>query len=192
MGEIRVSCASLASIKIDDRYLLLLNKRSYKSGRMVYTPIGGALEYLPNGKKFLDNLGVKYERKTPDLRFTMDDDNLDLFKFWFSKGIDRERDVIRELREEMIEEENIFETLELNDVEASYIRTETPTNTINGVINHFFFEIYEVNFSQEKIEVIKEHINNQYIEKLMSEQEIKRGFTVDNIEIGNNVKSILL
>ena len=44
MSEIRISCASLASIKIDNKYLLLLNKRSYKQGKMVYTPIGGALE----------------------------------------------------------------------------------------------------------------------------------------------------
>jgi DNA gyrase subunit A len=96
---------------IDGKYLLLLNKRSYKEGRMVYTPIGGALEYLPKAKGFLDNLGAKYERETPDLRFKMDSENLDLFKFWFEKGIDRERDVVRELTEEMIEEENIVVSL---------------------------------------------------------------------------------
>jgi hypothetical protein len=194
MSEIRISCASLASIIIEDKYLLLLNKSSYKQGRIVYTPIGGALEYLPKGKGFLDNLGVRYERETPDLRFKMDSDNLDLFKFWFEKGIDRERDIVRELKEEMIEEENIFDTLNSNDFDISYIGTETPINEIKGVLNNFFFEIYNVDFSEKKINEIKDYINNQgQIKKaiLVTEQEIKNGLTIDKIEIGNNAKSIL-
>ena len=85
MSEIRVSCAAFASIMIDGKYLLMLNKRSYKEGRMVYTPIGGALEYLPIGKEFLDNLDVKYERQTPDLRFKMDPENIDLLNFGLKK-----------------------------------------------------------------------------------------------------------
>ena len=201
MSEIRISCASLASIMIDGKYLLLLNKRSYKEGRMVYTPIGGALEYLPKGKAFLDNLGARYERETPDLRFKMDSENLDLFKFWFEKGIDRERDVVRELTEEMIEEENIFDTLDSKDFEISYLRTETPVQDIRGLMNNFFFEIYNVEFSEEKINEIKDYIhfnwvrdNNKDVVKkaiLVTEQEIKNGLTVNKIEIGNNAKSIL-
>lgn len=201
MSEIRISCASLASIMIDGKYLLLLNKRSYKEGRMVYTPIGGALEYLPKGKGFLDNLGARYERETPDLRFKMDSENLDLFKFWFEKGIDRERDVVRELTEEMIEEENIFDTLDSKDFEISYLRTETPVQDIRGLMNNFFFEIYNVEFSEEKINEIKDYIhfnwvrdNNKDVVKkaiLVTEQEIKNGLTVNKIEIGNNAKSIL-
>ncbi len=194
MSEIRISCASLASIMIDGKYLLLLNKRSYKEGRMVYTPIGGALEYLPKAKGFLDNLGAKYERETPDLRFKMDSENLDLFKFWFEKGIDRERDVVRELTEEMIEEENIFDTLDSTELDISYLRTETPINPIKGVLNNFFFEIYDVDFSPRKVNEIKNYINNQgQVKKaiLVTEQEIKNGLTIDKIEIGNNAKSIL-
>lgn len=194
MSEIRVSCASLASIMIDGKYLLLLNKRSYKEGRMVYTPIGGALEYLPKGKAFLDNLGARYERETPDLRLRIDSENLDLFKFWFEKGIDRERDVVRELKEEMIEEENIFNSLDDSDLEVSYIKTETPINPIKGILNNFFFEIYDVKFSNEKINEIKDYINKQGKVKkaiLVTEKEIKNGLTIDKIEIGNNAKSII-
>ena len=194
MSEIRISCASLASIMVDGKYLLLLNKRSYKEGRMVYTPIGGALEYLPKGKAFLDNLGARYERETPDLRFKMDSENIDLFKLWFEKGIDRERDVVRELTEEMIEEENIFDTLDESEFDISYIRTETPINPIKGVLNNFFFEIYNVDFSPKKINEIKDYISNQgQVKKaiLVTEQEIKNGLTIDKIEIGNNAKSIL-
>jgi len=194
MSEIRISCAALASIMIDGKYLLLLNKRSYREGRIVYTPIGGALEYLPSGKAFLDNLGARYERETPDLRFKMDSENLELFKFWFEKGIDRERDVVRELTEEMIEEENIFDTLNSNDYDISYLRTETPINPYKGIMNNFFFEIYDVRFSEEKINVIKDYINNQgQVKKaiLVTEKEIKNGLTINKIEIGNNAKSIL-
>ena len=194
MSEIRISCAALASIMIDGKYLLLLNKRSYREGRIVYTPIGGALEYLPSGKAFLDNLGARYERETPDLRFKMDSENLELFKFWFEKGIDRERDVVRELTEEMIEEENIFDTLNSNDYDISYLRTETPINPYKGIMNNFFFEIYDVRFSEEKINEIKDYINNQgQVKKaiLVTEKEIKNGLTINKIEIGNNAKSIL-
>ena len=194
MSEIRISCASLSSITIDDKYLLLLNKRAYKDGRMVYTPIGGALEYLPNGKKFLDNLGAKYERETPDLRFKIDSDNLDLFKFWFGKGIDRERDILRELKEEMIDEEDIIQSLSPNDLEISYIKTETPVIELKGLINHFFFEIYDVAFSKEKTDEIKIFISKQKDLKkvlLVTEKEIRNGLTSDKIEIGSSAKSIL-
>lgn len=193
MSEIRVSCAALASIMIDGKYLLMLNKRSYKEGRMVYTPIGGALEYLPKGKDFLDNLDVKYERQTPDLRFKMNPENIDLFKFWFEKRIDRECDIVRELREEMIDEENIFDSLEPEDIEISYVGLDTPIKEMNGMINNFFFEIYDVEFSEEKVKEIKEYISNQELQKLIlvTENEIKNGFTIDKIEIGDNTKSIL-
>ncbi len=192
MSEVRISCASLASIKIDNKYLLLLNKRSYKQGRIVYTPIGGALEYHPNGKKFLDNLGVRYERETPDLRFKMDSENLELFRYWFEKSIDRENDITRELIEEMVDEENIFKSLDIKDFTTKYIRTETPIKEIDGVSNYFFFEIYNVTFTGDKITEIKEYIkkNNDKI-ILVSDMEIKNGFTKDNIEIGDNTKSIL-
>ncbi len=192
MSEVRISCASLASIKIDNKYLLLLNKRSYKQGRIVYTPIGGALEYHPNGKKFLDNLGVRYERETPDLRFKMDSENLELFRYWFEKSIDRENDITRELIEEMVDEENIFKSLDIKDFTTKYIRTETPIKEIDGVSNYFFFEIYNVTFTGDKITEIKEYIkkNNDKI-ILVSDMEIKNGFTKDNIEIGDNAKSIL-
>ena len=192
MSEIRISCASLASIKIDNKYLLLLNKRSYKQGKMVYTPIGGALEYHPNGKKFLDNLEVRYERETPDLRFKMDSENLDLFRCWFENCINRENDITRELIEEMVDEEKIFKSLDLKDFTTKYIRTETPIKEIDGVSNYFFFEIYKVTFTKDKITEIKEYIkkNNDKI-ILVSDIEIKNGFTKDNIEIGDNAKSIL-
>jgi hypothetical protein len=124
----------------------------------------------------------------------MDSENLDLFKFWFEKVIDRERDVVRELTEEMIEEENIFDTLDSNDYDISYLRTETPINPYKGIMNNFFFEIYDVEFSEEKINEIKDYISNQgQVKKaiLVTKQEIKNGLTIDKIEIGNNAKSIL-
>ena len=58
--------------------------------------------------------------------------------------------------------------------------------------NYFFFEIYNVTFTKDKITEIKEYIkkNNDKI-ILVSDMEIKNGFTKDNIEIGDNTKSIL-
>lgn len=45
MNKIRISCASLASIKIDGKYLLCINKGALAKGTQLYTPFGGAIEY---------------------------------------------------------------------------------------------------------------------------------------------------
>jgi hypothetical protein len=61
-------------------------------------------------------------------------------------------------------------------------------------MNNFFFEIYDVDFSEEKINEIKDYISNQgQVKKaiLVTGQEIENGLTIDKIEIGNNAKSIL-
>lgn len=192
MNEIRVSCAALAQIKIDNKYLLLMNKRSLGQNKIIYTPVGGALEYLPNGKKFLDNLNVKYERQTPDLRLRMDKDNLELFDFWFSKGIDRERDVFRELKEEMVDEESIIKSLSESDVEIKFIRTEKPVIDIDGLTNHFFYEIYSVEFSDDKLKEINEYIKSQGdVKKVvtLSKEQIENDDF--EFEIGSNCISIL-
>lgn len=93
----------------------------------------------------------------------------------------------------MIDEENIFDSLEPEDIEISYVGLDTPIKEMNGMINNFFFEIYDVEFSEKKVKEIKEYISNQELQKLIlvTEDEIKNGFTIDKIEIGDNTKSIL-
>lgn len=194
MSKIRISCASLASIKINSKYLLLLNKRSLKNGILTYTPIGGALEYLPKGKIFLDNLEAEYERNTPDLRFKMDSSNLDLFDKWFLSKENRETDIVRELIEEMVDEEGIFTSLDINEFKSEFISINKLNRIIDGIPNHFYFEIYNIDFSKSKTDEILDFIKNQgNIKKLIlvTEQEIENGLTNTNTKIGDNANSIL-
>lgn len=89
--KIRISCASLASIKIDYKYetfyLLALNKSQLKKGIKIYTPIGGALEYKDSALNFLNEIEAEFERKTPDLRFITSKNNLQNFTIWFEKRL---------------------------------------------------------------------------------------------------------
>lgn len=194
MSSIRVSCAALAAIIIDGKYLLSLNKRSFNAGRMVYTPFGGALEYHPKAKEFLDSINIEYERDTADLRFRIDMDNLELFNSWFNKNVDRENDISRELIEEMVDEVNIFSELKTNDFKTEYARTDSITTTLNGVLTNFFFEVYSIYFSDAKISEIKYYMENQSSIRniiLVSKEEILTGLTEDGNVIGSNTISIL-
>ena len=148
MNKIRISCASLASIKIDDKYLLCLNKGSLAKGISLYTPFGWAIEYNESALKFLNNLEVEFERKTPDLRLKTDKNNLNLFEIWFGKGIDREVGIERELIEEMVDEENIFDNLKDNDFVSTYIDTVKMNQQRNKYDSYHFFEM--LNFLKVK------------------------------------------
>ena len=119
--KIRVSCAGLASIKIGNKYLLVQNKKSRSKGNIVYGPLGGALEYLPNGKAFLDSLNAEYERETPDLRITIDQSDLDKYEKWFKTTNDREKSAKREVYEELVLEEKILTNLKESDITEKYL-----------------------------------------------------------------------
>lgn len=188
MSKVRISCASLASIKIDNKYLILLNKSAYKNGIMRYSAIGGALEYDTEGRKFLDNLDAEYERSTPDLRLRIDESNLDIFEHWFYKKIGREIGIDRELIEELVDEEGIFDNLNSSDFSSKYITT-VKTKTKREIINYFYFEIYDIKFSDEKVKQIKENIKNSNKLILISEHEFENWNRTD-CEVAGNVKSI--
>lgn len=191
MSEIRISCASFGSIMIEDKYLLLMNKKSYKEGNIIYTPVGGALEYLPEGKLFLDSLGARYERKTPDLRFFMDENNLDLFQYWFERKIDRETDAHRELKEELVDEENILDSLETSDYKSHQLCLVKDKRMWKNNSTHYFFEIWNISFSQEKIDQIIKALDSQKV-ILATESEIKNGITQRGQKISAHSNSILI
>lgn len=189
--KIRISCASLASIKIDGKFLLCLNKSHLKNGLKVYTPFGGAIEY--NDPTYLNELEVEFEREERDLRLYLDKINYSKFIKWFKLKQGREFGIERELQEEMIEEEEIFEYL----VKDGY--TEYVTSFINRVtdisddgLNHRFFEIFSVYFSEEYIEKIYDNLNQSDTHLyLATETEILNLKTDTDIIIGKNSISII-
>ena len=189
--KIRVSCAGFASIELNGKYLLCLNKSQLEQGNQVLTPFGGALEYYPDAKPFLDNLGVEYIRETPDLRLFMERDSLDLFEIWFTKRTDREVTVDRELIEEMVLEEGIFGMLEKSEYTSEYIKTEKINIDVNDIDAFMYFEVFRVKFSLERVKFLFKQIASMNNIKLVSKEEILKGISDDGIKIGTNSKSII-
>lgn len=190
-NKIRISCAAFASIKFGDKYLLCLNKNKLENGLDVFTPLGGALEYKQSAKDFLDNLGVEYLRETPDLRLMMGRDNLDLFEIWFSKRIDREVSVARELVEEMVYEEGILESLNPSDYTSEHIKSEKLETEMDNLAVCMYFEIFNVKFNIPKAREIFMSLENNDKIGLFTEEEILKGVSENGIKIGTNSKSIL-
>jgi hypothetical protein len=173
---IRVSCAGLASIIIDGKYLLVQNKKSRSNGIISYGPLGGALEYLPSGVEFLNNLNVEFERETPDLRFIIDVNRIEEFEQWFEYTNDRERSCKRELIEELVVEERVLNDLKDNNISESHLDTIRDKSVRFGVVSERIFEIFEISFTQETEQELKEIANdpNSTI-GLFSKEEIIKG-----------------
>lgn len=189
--EIRISCACLAQIKIDGKYLLALNKSSLKKGESIYTPFGGALEYDNSAKDFLNSIVLKYERETPDLRLFMYKSNLKKFENWFYKKTQRETSIERELIEELVEETKVLPELNNNDIKSIYIKTVTETVPFNNITNYRYFEIFNVQLTQNNINIILNRLIKDNILYLATKEEILNEKTKTNIKIGTNSQAIL-
>lgn len=191
-SKIRVSCSALASIVIDGKYLLCVNHGSAAKGDTIYTPFGGATEYHSDALSYLQGLGCEFERKTPDLRFWMPESNLPEYLEWFNKKQQRETSIDRELMEELVEEEHIFDALGVSDFTATYRTVVFDKAEFNGVESYRYFEIFDVSFNAEKQDAIMKMLSqpNSKI-KLVTAQEIRAGRAADGSQIGNNTKPLL-
>lgn len=187
---VRVSCASLASIKIDNKYLICLNKNSLTKGIKQYTPFGGAIEFKNNALEYLNTLDLEFE-KNNDLRFKIDYNKYDDFKKWFNLKVDRESSINRELIEELVYEENLLSTLDTKDFSTRYIRTDYTSEYKNNVNNYRIFEIYKVKLQDSILEEILSNIDTKRI-YLASINEIKNHVTKDGVEIGTNCENIII
>jgi len=151
-NEIRVSCAGLASIQIDDKYLLVQNAKLRDNGYLRYGPLGGALEYEAESQKFLNRFVLEYERKTPDLRFKTTEDVIPDFSDWYHKRVGREISSKREIIEELVDEEKLLEILRLDNIFEKFrgiVRDRSVKSDIRGeVITERFFDIYDVHFDK--------------------------------------------
>ena len=173
MSEIRVSCAGLASIKIGNKYLLVENRKSKSKGSLIYGPLGGALEFSPNGKFFLDSIGAKLERSTPDLRILIEEKHLKNYIKWFKTTNDREKSCTREVYEELVEEEKILTNLNLSDISEKYIKLYKNKRERFGVVSERLFEVFDIKFPKE--------IEDELVRISMDENSTIRLFTRSEI-----------
>ena len=189
---IRISCASLARIIINDKFLLCVNKSSLKNKNIkVYTPFGGSLEYTEEALDFLNGINSEFE-KGKDLRLRISLSNLEIFKHWFQKKENREIGIDRELVEELVEEEKVFKNLSSVDFQSKYLKMVEDFARYNDIDNYRFFEIYNIEFNDNKLEELLKVIEDEKSNlRLVTKEEILNGKTEDGIEIGQNSKSLI-
>lgn len=154
MDLIRVSCAALCLIEIDDLVLLEVNKNRGD----VLTPLGGALEFHEAACPVLTELGAVFE-KGMDLRFRIPAENLSRFETWFRQRCEREVSPLRELKEELIEEHGALLRWPDNDVVFDYLgisldRVATTRRGLEGVTTSYFFELFSATFDARTVEIL--------------------------------------
>jgi predicted nuclease of restriction endonuclease-like RecB superfamily len=197
MGEVRVSAANLVKIELDGKILLCLNKKRLAAGKKVYTPFGGSTEFYPSAKPFLDSLKVEYE-KGNDLRLMIDEDKLPEFEKWFYQKKDRETSPYRELKEELVEEEQVLPDLPPDAVDFEYLGTVTERTITDrpgqeGKVTERYLEIYKAKFKPEYEQKIREALEKPDSHLvLVTEREILKGISDSGIEIGGVCKALLI
>ncbi len=183
MERIRVSCACLGRIEILGKYLLIQNKSTRNNSVIVYSPIGGALEYKPEVYDFLVSLGAEFE-KGMDLRLSLPKDNLEKFTEWFVQKKNRETDIFREMKEEIVDEEKFLDKLDKTDFVATYQHTAIieQDREIKGVIKPTisYFEIFTVKF----VPIVEKEI----LERLKKSDKL---FLFTDEEIKNNINGVI-
>jgi len=184
----------------DGRYGLLINKNRLKRGERVLTPIGGALELTEQGQaNLISKLGLKNEdfEKGLDLRFQLSDDCVGEYVAWFLSGQDRERDPMRELSEEWVEEADLLNVDQLDGATWSVVgyaqeRVATTRTGQEGKTTFRIAEIYEVHLSPETLEHLEALANDsECLLQFVTAEEIQQGKTESGVEIGTNSVGLL-
>jgi hypothetical protein len=185
MEKLRVSAAALARIEIDGKIVLGLNKNRMKKGKEVYMPFGGAIEFKEEARSFLNSLQVQYE-KGNDLRFLIEEKYIPDFDHWFRSGANREKDVYRELREELVLEEKLLPSLERDLVKIENRGLLTPREATDrvgqeGQITQRYLEIFNVQLPAEYEATLRDATQDKLV--WVTEDEIREGETKDHKEI---------
>jgi hypothetical protein len=138
----------MCRFKVDERYLLVLNRNRRGKGYYELSPVGGAIEVDHLSR--LDPFEARPENPASrDLRLRMELDRLDAFRQWFYKRQGRETDPFREIYEELVEETGILAALRREDLRMDFLhivedRKPTMRLGLTGVFTHYFFEVFEV------------------------------------------------
>lgn len=190
----RISCVCFARIRDDrGRYCLLLNKGRLKyNHERVLSPIGGGLEFEPTGRAYLEGLGATDFEGGNDLRFRIADDRVDLVADWFARRVQRELWVMRELREELVDEVGALVADDLIGATESLVNSaryydETKRSTAVERRTAYLGEVFEVRLPAHTLLKLRaaaqEPIDNRWV-YFASKDEIVAGKTTDGVSIG--------
>ena len=188
MGNIRISAAGLARIELDGKILFGLNKNKLQTGKKVYMLFGGALEFYEAARPFLKSLGAKFEEGN-DLRFMIPEEKISKFEKWFYQKINREISPYRELKEELVDEEEVLPDLPKNAVNLEYLTTVSGREVTDrigqeGKMTHRFLEIYRARFIPKYEAMLRNALKKPDTHLgLISERESQAGKTDLGIKI---------
>jgi hypothetical protein len=143
---IRVSCSGLVYATVDD-YIAGHYSRSKLARdppKWFMTPFGGRNFHDPAADGLMEELGVEYENPgTRQMNMSMPIDNLERFADWFYARVDREIVPIRELGEELVDEEKVFPTREhMFMLDMGFILRKTTQRAGGGPKTAYFFDVY--------------------------------------------------
>lgn len=193
--DFRVSIAYLFRIKVDNKYLLIKGNRIEQ-----YQPVGGVYKYHSSFDELFNSLGLRHENNESffeknDLRVYVKGSSLKKLIDWFESGKNRECTVEREFVEELIDS-NIFDKNFMKNLDFEFLRRVN-----NGIhySTHFnckevlIFDIYDVLFTTEIEEIIKEIVESNTNIILANFEEIEReciNFGGKSCKIGAHAKHI--
>lgn len=178
---VRVSCASLCRIQIDNQYLLMLNKNRRQKGVYQLSPIGGAIAV--DDWSVLRNMEFNFRPENPDnndLRLFLASTQLDQFREWFLQRKQRETSPFREIYEELVEESQALFDLRKQDVGIRFWQfredaKQTLRKGMTGEFTQYFFEIFEISFKAPDILLRLKSAPPSAGIVLLSEREIRTG-----------------
>jgi hypothetical protein len=199
--ELRFSCSSLVRIlDQNNRFLLLMNKNRAHQGQRALTPVGGAVQIMPDGYIYLEKvLGVSKEayEKDNDLRLKIAWNKASGLSEWFMWRVGREISPMRELVEELVHENSILteEDLQTAVIEFAGYNWELSRSKRKGhegTLTLRLFEIFDVELAPEAFSKLDSAVGEtNAVVSFVSSQEIVAGFTYDQVEVPSVSKALL-
>jgi len=182
-NEIRISAAALCRIKIDNKFLLILNKSHLEKGKLVYMPLGGHIKVNYNGRNYLiEEFNARFledsnDNVSYDLNIVIKKNMLKDFNNWFELGYGRETTPLRELKEELVDEMGIVDSLKGRDTQSKYSFRISQIDRSKKYIGQTkrYFEFHDVGLGIDLEDKIKDAADESYLIALVTEEEIGNG-----------------
>ena len=154
--QIRVSCAYLFRIKIDDTYLLTKDEQ----GRDTFQPVGGVYKYLDDAilSRFNATQCTRFGFTSDldgDLRLIVPRKDIKKFHKWYNKEISQERETIhnlfREFKEELLDRIPQLNPQTFTKLRYKYCGQHIhPSRYLNDMQIHYA-DVVEIIFSREQL-----------------------------------------
>ncbi len=203
---VRISVTGFARIRDDQgRYAVLVNKGRLTRGKgRILSPIGGGLEYTPQGRRYLESLGAtdfegdRMSPVVPDLRFRVPNDQVLTVVDWFERRRNRETSVRREMTEELTHETRVLTLGSLRSATEEFVGffryNATTTRDVPEKETVYLIEAFNVMLNERAMRTMKAASQIDIMRRwvyFVTRTEIEAGITRDGIEIGPITRYIL-